>query len=108
LGHPLRRQIRMRVRSVGVFVWGGTLPTKGTQTALPVVSGRVPREGREAHGGAVFTVGANAVEVESRLEKGELACPDCGGSLGPWGWARPRVLRGGTEPGAGASAAGPV
>ena len=27
------------------------------------------------------------------LPGGELVCPDCGGSLGPWGWARARVLR---------------
>jgi hypothetical protein len=43
----------------------------------------------------VLTVGVDAVRVEGRLVRGELACPGCGGSLGPWGWARVRVLRGG-------------
>lgn len=42
----------------------------------------------------MLTVGADAGWVESRLARGELGCPDCGGPLGPWGWARPRALRG--------------
>jgi len=46
----------------------------------------------------VLTVGADAAWVEERLGRGELACPDCGGPLGPWGWARARVLRGGLAP----------
>jgi len=33
--------------------------------------------------------------VESDLVDGRLACPDCGGVLWPWGWARRRVLRDG-------------
>ena len=41
----------------------------------------------------MLTVGANPVEVEARLVTGGLACPACSGSLGPWGWARPRLLR---------------
>ncbi len=41
----------------------------------------------------MLTVGANAVEVEGRLANSELACPDCGDLLAPWGWARSRVLR---------------
>lgn len=43
----------------------------------------------------MLTVGTNAAEVETRLLAGELVCPDCGGVLAPWGWARGRVLRGG-------------
>jgi hypothetical protein len=43
----------------------------------------------------VLTVGVDAARVEGRLVRGELACPGCGGCLGPWGWARTRVLRGG-------------
>jgi hypothetical protein len=42
----------------------------------------------------VLTVGANSAEVEARLVSGGLVCPGCAGSLGPWGWARSRVLRG--------------
>lgn len=40
-------------------------------------------------------VGSNASEVERALLAGELSCPGCSGRLGPWGWARWRVLRGG-------------
>lgn len=43
-------------------------------------------------GAAVLTVGADPVVVESQLEAGQLACPSCGGLLGPWGWARQRQL----------------
>lgn len=42
----------------------------------------------------MLTVEADAVSVESRLARGELRCPACGGRLGSWGWARRRVLRG--------------
>ena len=42
----------------------------------------------------MLTVGANPVEVETGLVSGALACPGCGGSLSPWGWARVRSLRG--------------
>lgn len=47
----------------------------------------------EALGGAVLTVGKDVLEVERRLSAGLLACPGCGGRLGPWGHARSRVLR---------------
>lgn len=43
----------------------------------------------------MLTVGVDAVRVEDGLVRGELACPDCGGLLGLWGWARSRVLRDG-------------
>lgn len=42
----------------------------------------------------MLTVGVDAVSVESRLAQGDLGCPVCPGRLGPWGWARRRVLRG--------------
>lgn len=42
----------------------------------------------------MLTVGKDVSQVERRLAKGLLACPDCGGRLGPWGHARQRVLRG--------------
>ncbi len=42
----------------------------------------------------MLTVEVDAVSVESRLVRGELRCPACGGRLGSWGWARRRVLRG--------------
>ena len=42
----------------------------------------------------MLTVGKDASQVERRLLAGLLACPDCGGRLGPWGHARARVLRG--------------
>ena len=38
-------------------------------------------------------VGTDAVEVERALLAGELACPDCGGQLRPWGSARWRDVR---------------
>ncbi len=41
----------------------------------------------------MLTVGVDAARVEDRLAGGELSCPDCGGSLRPWGWARTRILR---------------
>ena len=50
-----------------------------------------------ALGGAVLTVEVDAVSVERRLALGELSCPGCAGRLGPWGWARRRVLRGSDE-----------
>lgn len=41
-----------------------------------------------------MTVEADLVLVEARLVSGQLACPGCGGSLRPWGWARARRVRG--------------
>ncbi|MFE0418361.1 MULTISPECIES: hypothetical protein [Streptomyces] len=41
----------------------------------------------------VLTVEADETRVEARLLAGRMECPDCGGVLGPWGWARHRVLR---------------
>lgn len=38
-------------------------------------------------------VGTDALGVERALVAGELACPDCGDRLAPWGWARWRVVR---------------
>jgi len=38
-------------------------------------------------------VGTDAAEVERRLKSGGLVCP-CGDVLGPWGFARPRTVRG--------------
>lgn len=38
-------------------------------------------------------VGTDVDEVERALLGGELGCPACGGRLGPWGWARRRVVR---------------
>lgn len=42
----------------------------------------------------MVTVGLDGVRVESALASGELHCPECGGVLRPWGWARQRALRG--------------
>lgn len=42
----------------------------------------------------MLTVGVDSAEVEARLASGALVCPGCAGSLGPWGWARARSLRG--------------
>ena len=41
----------------------------------------------------MLTVEADAEGVEVRLRAGLVACPACMGSLSPWGFARPRVLR---------------
>lgn len=42
----------------------------------------------------MLTVEVSDRLVERRLAAGEVCCPGCGGVLGPWGWARVRVLRG--------------
>ena len=39
-------------------------------------------------------VEADPDRVEQDLAAGRLACPSCAGGLGPWGFARPRRLRG--------------
>ena len=39
-------------------------------------------------------VGTSDTEVERGLIAGDVECPDCGGRLRPWGWARWRVARG--------------
>ena len=43
-----------------------------------------------------MTVGLDGAAVENVLGAGEMSCPvlGCGGLLGPWGWARERVVRG--------------
>lgn len=38
-------------------------------------------------------VGTDRADVEVGLLAGELACPNCGGVLGPWGDARSRLIR---------------
>jgi len=45
-------------------------------------------------GAPVLMVDSDPERVELALALGELACPGCGGVLGPWGWARGRWLRG--------------
>jgi hypothetical protein len=40
----------------------------------------------------MLTVVADAKAVERQLVEGELICPSCSAGLGPWGWARPRVV----------------
>lgn len=44
----------------------------------------------------MLTVGVDGDAVESDLRAGLLICPvgGCGGRLAPWGWARPRWVRG--------------
>lgn len=42
----------------------------------------------------MVTVGKDVSQVERRLSAGLLRCPDCGGRLCRWGWARGRELRG--------------
>jgi len=41
----------------------------------------------------MLIVCAESARVEVELSGGLLACPSCGGMLGPWGHARVRVLR---------------
>jgi hypothetical protein len=89
----VRRRIRMHARVTGVFVGGDTLPMRraceGPPDDLLAESGRAVTR-LEA---PVLTVEADTVRVETRLAAGEIECPDCGGVLAPWGWARRRVLR---------------
>lgn len=42
----------------------------------------------------MVTVEVDQVLVESRLATGGVSCPVCPGVLVPWGWARPRAVRG--------------
>lgn len=42
----------------------------------------------------MITVEADQVRVELRLVAGQVDCPDCPGTLRPWGWARPRGVHG--------------
>ncbi len=46
----------------------------------------------------MLMVGTDPVGVERSLAGGELACPGCGGVLGPWGHARSRSCRGADGP----------
>lgn len=57
-------------------------------------SGRVAGRAVGAWRRLLVTVEADAAAVERRLAAGGIACPDCGGVLDPWAWARRRVLRG--------------
>lgn len=41
----------------------------------------------------MLMVCAESARVEVELSGGLLSCPSCRGVLGPWGFARPRVLR---------------
>jgi hypothetical protein len=41
----------------------------------------------------VLAVRDDPGRVDTELAAGRLCCPSCGGSLAPWGWARPRRLR---------------
>jgi hypothetical protein len=43
----------------------------------------------------MLTVSHDPVVVELNLLAGRVVCPDCGGRLRPWGWARDRVIRDG-------------
>ena len=38
-------------------------------------------------------VGTDSADVELGLLGGKIPCPDCSGALGPWGNARPRIVR---------------
>lgn len=41
----------------------------------------------------VLMVGTDTAAVEADLMAGKLGCPNCGGELRPWSWARRRPLR---------------
>ena len=97
-GHAVCRRILVCAGDGVVLVGGGTVPMRAYEGPPGISLAEASREGRVAHGGAVLTVEADAARVEARLARGELACPGCGGSLGPWGWARARVLRGSPAP----------
>ena len=76
-----------------VLIGGGTVPMRACEGPPGDFLAVSAREGRDARGGAVLTVGVDRTGVESRLAGGGLECPGCGGVLRPWGWARPRTLR---------------
>jgi hypothetical protein len=59
-----------------------------------VVEDRRGRAVLDARRHPLVTVEADQVGVESRLVSGQVVCPDCLGALRPWGWARPRGVRG--------------
>ncbi|MGA6160609.1 DUF6431 domain-containing protein [Stenotrophomonas sp. NPDC087984] len=42
----------------------------------------------------MLIVDTDVVRVERQLRAGELTCPVCGGVLAPWGYGRPREVRG--------------
>lgn len=42
----------------------------------------------------MLIVDTDVVRVERQLRAGELACPECGAVLAPWGHGRPREVRG--------------
>src|SRR6266566_2831820 len=86
-------KIRWHALEAEAFVGDDTLPMKGMRRPSRGLLPEPSREGRGALGGAVLTVGADSAAVESMLATGRLSCPDCGGELWPWGWARRRVLR---------------
>jgi hypothetical protein len=48
--------------------------------------------------GIVLIVENDPVRVETDLAAGVFGCPECGGRLARWGWARRRWLRGETGP----------
>src|SRR6266567_1407884 len=95
-GHCGCRRILVCAGTGVVLVGGGTVPMRAYERPSRCLLAECVREGRVAHGGAVLTVGVDAARVEDRLVGGRLGCPGCGGALGPWGWARARVLRGGS------------
>lgn len=49
-------------------------------------------------GDIVLIVGSDPGRVETDLGAGMVACPSCGGVLGPWSFARRRSLRGEEDP----------
>jgi hypothetical protein len=76
------------------FVCDANVSMSGWGTALPVFLLAEQSGGPWVLlGGSLLTVGGDADGVEASLRSGSLACPSCGGSLSPWGFARARSLR---------------
>jgi hypothetical protein len=85
-------------RGVDLFVVtvtvAGELSRDDDGPPASVVEDRRERAVLDARRHPLVTVEVDQVRVESRLVAGLVVCPDCSGSLRPWGWARPRGVHG--------------
>ena len=74
--------------TIGPAKWRSRSAWAMLQHELATVGGRV------GHGGRLILVTGSAPAAAHSLLRGALSCPDCGGPVAPYGFARPRMLRG--------------